>query len=108
MTIKGLAGMGKFRLEIRPWLSTAIDPEETGPIVLEQETVNDVTLGSVLRKLGSEHPTFDKLFFNPDEKVPNNTVAIVKNGMILQSLKELDVRLADGDSIILMGFLDGG
>jgi molybdopterin converting factor small subunit len=100
--------MGKFRIEIRPWLSTLLDPKETGPIIIEKVIAEAVTLGDVLKKLAAEYQAFGTVFFDPYTHYPSNSVAIVINGKIMQSLKELDANMKDGDAVTLLPFLDGG
>ena len=100
--------MGKIRLEIRPWLSTLLNPEETGILILEEEMTEDVTLGGLLRRLAAKHKDFGDVFFDPNTLQPSSSVAIVVNDLLLQSLKGLDTNLKDGDTITLLPFLDGG
>ena len=100
--------MGKVRFEIRPWLSTLLDPEESGILVLEEDFTEGETPRDLLRKLADKHMAFGEIFFDPNTGQPSSSVAIVINNMLMQSLADLDTELKDSDTITLLPFLDGG
>ena len=100
--------MGKVKFEIRPWLSTLLDPEEAGILVLEENISEGITLRDLLRKLADEYKAFGDVFFDPNTGQPSSSVAIVINNMLMQSIAELDAELKDSDTITLLPFLDGG
>lgn len=67
-----------------------------------------VTLGNLLKGLAVEHKAFGKALFYPVTRQTSGSVAIFINHQLLQSLKELDTGLKDGDIITLLPFFDGG
>ncbi len=100
--------MAKIRLEIRPWLSETFGSKESGVIVLEQEIQEGITMGDLLTKLAAEHQAFGGVLFDPKTQELSGYVSIVMNGQLSQTLKPLDTSLKDGDTIMLLPFIDGG
>lgn len=100
--------MAQIRLEIRPWLSDLVSSKESGVIFLEREIQEGITLGDLFTKLAAEHQAFGQALFDSETQQVSDSMAIVINGQLLQSLKRLDASLKDGDTITLLPFIDGG
>ncbi len=100
--------MNKIRLEIRPWLSTLLNPKVEGPLVLEKEIPEGATLGDLLKELIAEHEPFGEVLFDPETQQPRGSVSIIINHQFLHLPNVLDIVLKDDDAIMLLPFIDGG
>ncbi|MBM2824953.1 MAG: hypothetical protein HW402_617 [Dehalococcoidales bacterium] len=100
--------MGKVRLEIRPWLSDVLSARGWGLSVLEEEIAEGATLGDLLSKLTARSQAFDEVLFEPETHRLNSSVGIIINEQLSSSLNGLEAILQDGDTVMLLPFIDGG
>ncbi|MFH0769193.1 MAG: MoaD/ThiS family protein [Chloroflexota bacterium] len=100
--------MGKISLEVRPWLSDVLGAKSPEPLVMQREVPAGTTIGDVLRKLTAEHQAFGEVLFDSQTRQLRGNICLVINGQLLRPPTELDASLKDGDTIMLLPFLDGG
>ena len=100
--------MVRIRLEILPWISDVLDNQGVGRLVLEEAIEEGVTIGDLMRKLGSEHPAFGDIIFDTQTDKLSGDVMIVLNDRIVEALEGLDTNIEDGDIIKLLPVIAGG
>ncbi len=95
------------RIEILPWLSTAIRPEVTGRVTFEHH-MKGATLRDLLRELSEADPAFARVVFDMDRNEMRYPALGVINDQLIEFLKGLDTNLAEGDKVTLIAAYTGG
>jgi molybdopterin converting factor small subunit len=70
--------------------------------------LDGATLGDLLKKLTAKHQAFEEVLFDPTTHQLKGPVGIVINNQLAQSLQDLNTILKDGDTVMLLPFIDGG
>lgn len=96
-----------IRIEILPWLSTAIRPEVTGRMIVEH-LLRGATLRDLLREMSEADPAFARVVFDPEKNEMRYPALGVVNDQLVEFLKGLDTRLTGGDRVTLMAAYTGG
>ncbi len=96
-----------IRIEILPWLSTAIRSEVTGRMTLEHH-LEGATLRDLLREMSEVDPAFARVVFDLGRDEMRYPALGVINDQLVEFLKGLDTRLAEGDRVTLMAAYTGG
>jgi len=99
---------GKIRLELLPWVTNTCGFQGAGRRILEEEIDEGATIGTLIRKMASEHPAFRKSIFVPNTEDLSGDISIVLNGRFLDLLDGLETPIKDGDTIILFPVIEGG
>ncbi len=100
--------MAKVRIEIPPWVASMLNAQHTDSLILEKEVGEETTLSDLLADLTSSYADFDKVVFNPDTGKVTDQVLVVLNNSLLQYTDVTEVKLRDGDSIMLLPVFSGG
>ena len=70
---------------------------------------DDASLSDLLNKLAGIHgPDFRKDVYEPGHSNVKTGFSVTVNGVFIGQLDELNTKLADGDTIILMPLISGG
>lgn len=96
-----------IKVEILPWLSTAMHSEITGKINSEHQLRGE-TLRDLLRELSEVDPAFAAVVFDHGKGEMRYPALGVVNDQLIDFLGGLDARLADGDRVTLMAAYTGG
>ena len=99
---------GKIRLELVPWVSETCGSREPGRLILDESIEEGATIGTLLRKIASEHPAFRQAVLDPSGERLSSDVSVVLNGRLLDLLGGMNTPLRDGDTVLLLPFIDGG
>lgn len=97
----------KVKVEILPWLSSAMHPEVTGRIALEHD-LRGRTFRDLLRELSERDERFAAVVFDTDKDEMRYPALGVVNEKLLEFAGGLDRTLEDGDSVTLMAAYTGG
>jgi molybdopterin converting factor small subunit len=100
--------MGTVRLVIRPWLSTIMGSDGSGPILLDEETNGNSTVGGVLLGVALRSKAFGDAVFDARKENLSGRVSIALNDRLLGQRKDLDIRVKDGDILMLFPTIEGG
>lgn len=100
--------MGRIRLEILPWVSDFFSGQGSGRIILEKNIENGATIGSLVKKLASEHQAFGEAIFDTKADKLSGYVMIVINDRMVEALDGLDTHIKDGDIIRFLPVIAGG
>ena len=100
--------MGKVQLKIPPFFAYIMDPNASDWFVLEKEIGGETTIRDFLTELASNNSEFRDVVFNPDEGTVSDQIDIVINQKLLDFTREMDIKLNDGDVVILLPVYAGG
>jgi molybdopterin converting factor small subunit len=95
-------------LEIMPWLSRYFDAERLGPIVLERNVADGITVKGLLDEITSRNQELKEVIFDERTGRLAGHVWIILNGRLLELSGGLETKLQDGDTIRLMAGIVGG
>lgn len=100
--------MGIVRLVIRPWLSTVMGSDGSRPILLDEETNGNNTVGGVLLGVSLRSKAFGDAVFDAGKENLSGRVSIALNDRLLGQRKDLNIRVKDGDILMLFPTIEGG
>ena len=100
--------MAKVKVVIRPWLSTVMDSDSGGPILLDAETDGHPTVGGVLLGVASQNKAFGETVFDASQKDLSGRISVALNNHLLGQHKDLDIVVKDGDVLMLFPAFEGG
>ncbi|MFC1534025.1 MoaD/ThiS family protein [Thermodesulfobacteriota bacterium] len=100
--------MGKVRLEVSPELAGVLDAEGSDWVILEKEDSEWAAIGDLLTDLASGHSDFRKEVYDPFTGRVGDGVLIVLNGSLLQPADVAEVKLKEGDIVLLLPVFAGG
>ncbi len=100
--------MGKVRLEISPSLAGVLNAEGSDWIIFEKEIGEWATISDLWADLALGHTDFRKVVFDPCTGKVGDQVIVVLNGSLLQLSDVTEVKLKDGDTVILLPVFSGG
>ncbi len=100
--------MAKVRLEIPPWVAHMLNEQHSDWLILEEEVEEKATVVDLLSNLAFKYTNFDKVVFNPDIGEVADQVIVVVNDNLLQDADITEVKLKDGDSVMLLPVFSGG
>lgn len=100
--------MAKVRLEIPPWVARMLNEQHVDSLILEREIEEGTTLGELLSDLALKYHNFDKMVYNPSLGHVADQLVVVLNDTALQDLNMTEVKLKDGDSVMLLPVFSGG
>ncbi len=100
--------MSKVKIKLPSWIAAKLDNKSSGWLTLEKELGEDTTIDGLLKDMVAAEPGFREALYNPDTGLPTEQVNFVLNGRLL-TFKELSqIKLADGDTILLIPLYTGG
>ena len=100
--------MGKVRLKITPSLASIVNVISSDWVIIEKEIGEGATIGDLLTGLALDYSDFREVVFNPDTRQVGEEVMIVLNDTLQQLSQVAEVKLNDGDTIILLPVYSGG
>src|SRR4030042_2574037 len=101
--------MGKVHLDVFPALADALGIGEASEEVIPEERTDDnYSALDLLNGLCTKYPRFNQSVFNVNTQKLTGQVVIFLNGRHLELIDGLATRLTDGDTLILIPFLEGG
>ncbi len=99
--------MAKVKLELLPWLTTALGYDKSGRLLLEEKIEEKATIGGILNRVAAREPQFGAVVFDKTKHI-YGYISIVLNDRILGQIAALDTEIRDGDTIRLLPTIDGG
>ena len=103
----GAASAEKVRLEYYSWLAKELAGDERGKTV-ELALTGDRTVRSLLERLARESNDFERLVYDLAGQRIREYAALIVNGRAVELAGGLDVRLHDGDQLLLLPGFSGG
>jgi molybdopterin converting factor small subunit len=100
--------MSHVRLEILPWLSRYFDAERLGPVILEKDVADGVTVRDLLEEMTSQNQKLGRVLFDERSGRLAAHVRVILNGRVLELAGGLEAKLKDGDTIRLVAGIGGG
>ena len=100
--------MAKVKVVVRPWLSTVMGSDGSGPVLLEEETNGSNTVGGVLLHVAARNKAFGDAVFDASRENLSGRITIALNNHLLGRRKDLDTRVEEGDVIMLFPTIEGG
>ena len=100
--------MGKVRLEISPSLAGVLNAKGSDWVILEKEIEEGTTIGDIWEDLAFNHIEFREAVFDPGTGKVSDQVMVVLNDSLLQFSNVTEVKLKDGDTVILLPVYSGG
>jgi len=100
--------MNSPRVELRLWLKDWPGWNQAGPIILQEPIEEGETLRSVLNRLAERVPQFKETIFDPMTQSISDEVALVINDRFQSLSLGLEIKMQDGDRILLFPYLAGG
>jgi hypothetical protein len=100
--------MGKVILKISPSLTSVSDSNMSRWFTFEKELEIGDTIRNLLEAAFSEHAGFRRKIFDPATYKLNSEILVVLNDNLLQLPDVTQVKLNEGDTIILLALDIGG
>jgi molybdopterin converting factor small subunit len=96
-------------LELLSWICETLDGRDSpGSSVSKREVETGETVAGLLGNLAAENPRFGRSVFDIPLRQINENVCVLLNGNLLDLAGGLETTLNDGDSLVLVPFLQGG
>ncbi|MHB0869118.1 MAG: MoaD/ThiS family protein [Chloroflexota bacterium] len=99
--------MPKVKVEILPWLSQIVAPEQSGRMLVEVEVQGDRML-DLLDLLAERYPHFAGKLYDVQRRDTTDLVEIAINGAMLNFGDLAGARLKEGDTVMLLSAFVGG
>jgi molybdopterin converting factor small subunit len=100
--------MEHIQIRITPSLTSAIDPRIADWLTLEKETPEEATVGTILKELGLKYPELGRMLFDRESGGVSDGINLVLNGNLLIAPDIAGIKLAGGDTIIILPTYTGG
>jgi molybdopterin converting factor small subunit len=100
--------MNRTKILITPSITSAIDSTCRDWLTLEKETPEGATVGTVLKELGSSYPELGRMLFDRESGGVSDGIELVLNGNLLIAPDIAGIKLAGGDTIIILPTYSGG
>ena len=100
--------MGKVILKISPSLTGVSGSNMFGWFAFEKELEIGDTIGHLLEAAVSDHPGFRRVIFDPATSKFDSEILVVLNDTLLRLPDGIQVKLEEGDTIILLPMDIGG
>ncbi len=100
--------MSKVTLKLPSWIAAKIEAKSSGWLNLEKEVAEGATIIDVLMGLVAVYPGFREAVYNPDTGLPTEQLNFVLNNRLLTFREVSQIRLNDGDIILLIPLYYGG
>ena len=97
----------RVKVEILPWLSTAMRPGHIGSIQFEHQLVGS-SFRDLLKELSEIDPAFANLIYDAKAGEIRYPAQAIVNERFLQSLGGLDAKLSEGDTVVFLATYTGG
>ncbi len=100
--------MGKVRLEIPPFMASMMNGQCSDWLTIDKEIEEGAKIGDLLVDLAFSYTNFRKVVFDPDIGEVSDQILIILNNSPLQDSNMTEVKLNDGDSIVILPVYAGG
>jgi sulfur carrier protein ThiS len=100
--------MGKVRIEISPSFAGVLNLHGSDWINIEKESRQWATIGDLLSDLAFGNNDFRKVVFDPITGKLSDEVMVALNGNLLQLSDVTEVKLKDGDNVVLLPMITQG
>ena len=102
--------MSKVQLKMSPWLASVLELKAPGSgwFILEREIREGATVGDLLAELASSYNGFSKVVFDPAVGEVSDPLMLLLNDNLMPESNITQIKLSDGDSIMLMDVVAGG
>ena len=100
--------MGGVQLKIPPWMAVMLNPRHLDWLIIEKDIVDETTIGDLLEYLASKYSDFRKVVYNPDMGGVSEQVLVILNDSLLQHPDVTEVKVKDGDCVMLLPVDAGG
>ncbi len=100
--------MGKVQLKIAPPFASMLGAQNYDWLIAEKNIGEGATIRDLLAELASGHTDFGKAVFNPETGKLSNQVMLILNDSFLHFSDVTEIKLNDGDSIVMIPVYDGG
>jgi len=100
--------MINIRLEISPYFADVLHVKGSEWINIEKDLKQWASIGDILVDLANNNVDFRKLVFNPLSRELTDEVMIALNGSLLQLSNLLEVKLKDGDHVMILPMVKEG
>ncbi len=98
----------QIRLEVVPWLTTALGHEGSGKLAMTYACQTGNTVGNLLSELVAEHPALAPVVRGADGSLSCPHVNLSLNGKLLSVPRGLEQPLVEGDVLVLFPPFAGG
>ena len=101
--------MATVHIKINPSIASMASKKwETGWLSLDFQIDGNDTIGKMLEYLTKERPGLARIIFDMQSGLISDEINVVHNETLLISSKAANVKLKDGDKILLMPIYMGG
>ena len=101
--------MSTINLELLDWIAETMDGcGSTGSLICEREVEESQTVARLLGDLAVKNPRFQQAVFDIKLHQLNESVCLLVNGNLLDLAGGLETILKEGDSVVLVPFIQGG
>ncbi|MGI5838022.1 MAG: MoaD/ThiS family protein [Chloroflexota bacterium] len=96
-----------IHVEILPWLSNSMRPNQLGSIKFEHES-SGTSFRDLLEELSKADPAFANLIYDSEAGEMRYPAQALVNGQFLHFLGGLDAKISDGDIVTFIATYTGG
>jgi len=100
--------MPKISLKLPSWIAAKLGATSSGWLTLEKEVAEGITVSDFLMDMVLTYPGFRETVYDPDAGLATEQVNFVLNDRLLNFRELSQIRLNDGDSILLIPLYSGG
>ena len=97
-----VSALGKVQLKIPPWIDIPLNRLGSDWFTFEEEIDEGTTIANLWGDLALNHTDLRKVVFNPDAGDISDQFNIIINNRLLQFPDVTEVKLNDGDGVILL------
>jgi molybdopterin converting factor small subunit len=100
--------MIKIKLRLSSWVAAKLGEGHSGWLTLEKEVGEGSYISDILAGIVTTYPGLREAVFNPDTGLVEERINIALNDQVLNSRDMSQVKLSDGDTIMLLPSHWGG
>ena len=98
----------RIQLKITPSLASILMNQKSDWLIIKKEMEKGRTLVDLLSAVAPSYAKFCKAVFNPDTKQFSDEVMVILNGNLVQRPSIMEIKLNDGDIVMLVLMFIGG
>jgi molybdopterin converting factor small subunit len=100
--------MPAVSLKLPSWIAAKLGENASGWFSLDREITESTTIEGLLKEMVAAYPGFREVVYNPDTGLPTEQVNFVLNDRLLTYREVSQIKLAEGDVIMLIPLYTGG
>lgn len=100
--------MPMVTLKLPSWIASKLGAKSSGWLTLEKEVAEGTTVNDFLMGMVAAYPGFREAVYNPDTGLPTEQVNFVLNDRLLTFREMTQIKLTNGDTIMLIPLYTGG